>query len=76
MGQNWPWKDDDDNGRVNNGNRPPKDWRGQPRGRDYHPGRSCQSEAVTVTVAVILAARVALAAARAVVAARRHNGGN
>lgn len=70
MGQNWPYRKADVNDAGGNGGKPDKGTGASPRGRDYHPGRSCQTEAVVITAGVVLAARVITAVARALAGRR------
>lgn len=64
MGQNWPYRNEDVNDMGGNGGRPDKGTGSSPRGRGYHPGRSCSFEAAKVAAVVALAARVAVLASR------------
>lgn len=65
MGQRWPERDDPAWTKGGNGKRPDKGWKATPRGDGYHPGRSCQREAVTIAVCAGLVLRAAMLAARA-----------
>lgn len=64
MGKDWNGRADDLARMGGNGNRPKDDWRGQPRGRDYHPGRSCQYEAATLITAAAVVVRLGVLTSR------------
>jgi len=73
MGKNWvPRGDNAEMG--GNGGRPDKGTGASPRGRDYHPGRSCQYEAAKVVTVAAIAVRVAALTWRAYRAASAQRG--